>query len=80
MASWARGRRAGLADSAGVFTASSGFADFRLAAPPRGRQAAGAHDVEAAEDIGMLHADAAGAVAAHGMADQPRLTRFGMVR
>ena len=34
------------------------------------RHAAGAHDVERAEDVGVLHADAARAVAAHGVADQ----------
>jgi hypothetical protein len=39
------------------------------AADPRGH-ATWAHDIEAAEDVGMLHADAAGAIASHGMADQ----------
>src|SRR5271165_5348539 len=34
------------------------------------RQTTRTHDVQAAEDIGMLHADAGGTVAPHGMADQ----------
>jgi len=33
-------------------------------------EAAGAHDVEATEDVGMLHADMSGSVAAHGVADE----------
>ena len=37
---------------------------------PRARQAAGAHDVQAAEDVRVLHADAGGAVASHRVADQ----------
>lgn len=35
-----------------------------------GGETAGAHDVEAAEDVGVLHADASGSVAAHGVADE----------
>ncbi len=43
-------------------------------------QAARTHDVEGAEDVGMLHADARGAVAAHEWPTSPRARRSGMVR
>src|SRR5678815_23420 len=56
----ARRPKGSLAESAGVLTAAS--------ATPRG--AARAHDVEAAEHVRMLHADAARAVAAHRVADE----------
>src|ERR1017187_10427288 len=41
------------------------------------RHTAWAHDVEAAEDVGVLPADAAGAIASHGMADQAAAKAIG---
>ena len=68
----AREERQACAESAGVFIAASRLLELRVGRPgPRADEAARAHDVEAAEHVGVLHADAGGAVAAHRMADEP---------
>ena len=74
-ASCARSPNGSLAESAAVLTAASAssFAGL-LPRPPAAaarRQAAWAHDVQTAEHVRVLHADPAGAVAAHGVADEP---------
>ena len=59
------------AESSAVFTDSSFLSSSRLRWASGSRQhAAGAHDVEAAEDLGVLHPDAAGAIAAHRVPDK----------
>ena len=51
------------------FTASRALSTSGFGRGPR-RQAAGTHDVEAPEHVGMLHADTCRAVASHGVANQ----------
>src|SRR5580765_6157445 len=66
-ASCARSPNGSFAESAAVFTAQCLLVCGVVAATAggsAGRQAAWAHDVQAAEHIRVLHADAAGAIAA----------------
>src|SRR5206468_526556 len=57
---------------------SQGFLVLRINRPCRaGGHAAGAHDVQAPEHVGMLHADPAGAITAHRVTHQPAACPLG---
>ena len=81
-ASCARSPKGSFAESAGVLTAASAssLAAFVGPAAAPGRQAARAHDVQAAEHFRVLHADTRCAVAAHRVADEAAAVAIAIVR